>query len=148
MNKNTSKYPIFSDETLYTNQINWIEKQINNCKDDSFNNIEAAKDKLEELFFIRLICKQADKLTDANLRLAENKLHGFRNSFLSLNGFDKLNTTLKVAKKRAADKENGSKKLDVTISNSAFEKLNLIIEKTNKTKTAIIEDLLKDYNII
>ena len=56
--KNIQHYPIFSDENLYPNQINWIVKQIENCKDDSFNDLELARANLGEITIIRLEKKQ------------------------------------------------------------------------------------------
>jgi hypothetical protein len=144
--KNIQHYPIFTDNTLYQNQINWIIKQIENCKDDSFNDLEKARSKMGDITMIRLEKKQPKRQLQSNLKLAENNLHGFRNSFLSESGFSKLNTTLKVARKRFLDKEAGSKNLDVTVSQEVFEKLNEIVNDLGLTKTALIEKLILNYN--
>ena len=144
--KNIQHYQIFLDENLYPNQINWIIKQIESCKDDSFNDLEQARSKLDEITILRLEKKQPKKQLQRNLKLAERNLHGFRNSFLSETGFSRLNTTLKVARKRLSDKEAGAKNLDVTVSQAVFEKLNEIVNDTGLTKTAIIEDLILNYD--
>ena len=144
--KNIQHYPIFTDEDLYPNQINWLVKQIENCKDDSFNDIEMAKSKLDEITMIRLDQKQPKKQLQRNLQLAERNLHGFRNTFLSESGFSKLNTTLKVARKRLLDKENGAKKIDVTVSHAIFDRLNNIVKDTGLTKTALIEEMILNYD--
>ena len=144
--KNIQHYSIFTDESLYPNQINWIVKQIDSCKDDSFNDIEQARSKLDEITMIRLDQKQPQKQLQRNLTLAERNLHGFRNTFLSESGFSKLNTTLKVARKRLADKKTGSKKLDVTVSQDVFEKLSDLVKDTGLTKTALIEELILNYD--
>ena len=140
--KNIQHYPIFTDENLYPNQINWIVKQIENCKDSSFNDLDLARSKLNKIILIRLDKKQSKQKLLSNLALAEHNLHGFRNSFLSEAGFSKLNTTLKVARKRLLDKEAGSKKLDVTVSPEVFKKLNELVKDTGLTKTALIEELI------
>lgn len=142
--KNIQHYLIFTDENLYLNQIHWILKQIESCKDDSFNDLAKAKLKLGELTIINLDKEQSKRQLQCNLMLAENNLHGFRNSFLSEAGFSRLNTTLKVARKRLLDKANGAKKLDVTVSHDAFERLDDIVKDTGLTKTAIIEKLILD----
>lgn len=144
--KNIQHYPIFTDEHLYPNQINWIVKQIENCNDASFKDLELARSKLDDITMIRLDRKQSKKQLQRNLKLAECNLHGFRNTFLSESGFSKLNTTLKVARKRFSDKQSGSKKLDVTVSHDIFEKLNDIVKNTGLTKTAIIEELILNYD--
>jgi len=144
--KKIQHYAIFSDEDLYQNQINWILKQIDNCKDDSFNDIQKAKSKLDELTMIHLDKALPKKQLQRNLDLAERHLHGYRNTFLSEGGFKRLNTTLKVAKKRLSDKQLGSKKLDVTVSQEVSEKLDSIIAATGQTKTAFIEELILNYD--
>ena len=144
--KNIQHYGIFLDEDLYQNQINWIIKQIENYKDDSFNDFELARSKLDQITIIRLEKKQPQKQLRCNLKLAERNLHGFRNTFLSESGFSKLNTTLKVARKRLLDKEAGSKKLDVTVSPNVFEKLNEFVKVTGLTKTALIEEMILNYD--
>lgn len=144
--KNIQHYPIFTDENLYLNQINWIVKQIESCKDDSFSDLELARSKMGKITILRLEKNQPKRQLQRNLKLAESNLHGFRNSFLSELGFSKLNTTLKVARKRLLDKETGSKKLDVTVSPEVFEKLNEIVNDTGLTKTALIEELILNYD--
>ncbi|MCG6202021.1 hypothetical protein [Psychromonas antarctica] len=144
--KNIQHYPIFTDENLYPNQINWIVKQIESCKDDSFSDIEQARSEIGKITTLQLGKNQPKRQLQRNLKLAESHLHGFRNSFLSESGFSKLNTTLKVARKRFLDKEAGSKKLDVTVSPAVFEKLNEIVMDTGLTKTALIEELILNYN--
>ena len=144
--KNIQHYGIFQDEDLYQNQINWIIKQIESCKDDSFNDLEKARSKMDSLAVIQLGKGQSKEQLQCNLMLAEKNLHGFRNSFLSGSGFKKLNTTLKVARKRLADKETGSKKLDVTVSPKVFEKLNEFVKDTGLTKTALIEEMILNYD--
>lgn len=144
--KNIQHYQIFLDENLYPNQINWIIKQIESCKDDSFNDLEQARSKLDEITILRLEKKQPKKQLQRNLKLAERNLHGFRNSFLSETGFSRLNTTLKVARKRLLDKESGVKNLDVNLSPEAFEKLNKIVNDIGLTKTAFIEEFILNYN--
>jgi hypothetical protein len=144
--KNIQHYPIFADENLYPNQINWIVKQIDSCKDASFNDLELARSNLDQVTMIRLDQKQPKKQLQRNLQLAERNLHGFRNLFLSGSGFSKLNTTLKVARKRLSDKEAGSKKLDVTVSPDVFEKMNDLVKVTGLTKTALIEELILNYD--
>jgi len=143
---NIQHYTIFTDENLYPNQINWIVKQIESCKDSSFNDLELARSNLDQLTILRLEKKQPKKQLQRNLKLAERNLHGFRNLFLSESGFSKLNTTLKVARKRLSDKEAGSKKLDVTVSPDVFEKLNAIVKDTGLTKTSLIEELILNYD--
>lgn len=144
--KNIQHYPIFTDESLYQNQINWIVKQIESCKDDSFSDLELARSKMDKITILRLEKKQPKRQLQRNLKLAESNLHGFRNSFLSESGFSKLNTTLKVARKRLLDKEAGSKKLDVTVSPEVFGKLNELVKDTGLTKTALIEELILNYD--
>jgi len=144
--KNIQHYPIFTDEHLYPNQINWIIKQIENCKDDSFNDFELARSNLDQITMIRLEKKQPKKQLQRNLQLAERNLHGFRNLFLSESGFSKLNTTLKVARKRLLDKEAGFSKLDVTVSPDVLKKLNALVKDTGLTKTALIEELILNYD--
>ena len=144
--KNIQHYGVFLDEDLYQNQINWIIKQVENCKDDSFNDLELARSKLDQITIIRLDQNQPKKQLQRNLKLAERNLHGFRNSFLSESGFSKLNTTLKVARKRLLDKENGAKKIDVTVSHAIFDRLNDIVKDTGQTKTALIEEMILNYD--
>jgi hypothetical protein len=144
--KNIQHYPIFADENLYPNQINWIVKQIESFKDASFNDLELARSNLDQITMLRLEKKQPQKQLQRNLKLAERNLHGFRNTFLSESGFSKLNTTLKVARKRLLDKETGFYKLDVTVSPNALKNLNELVKATGLTKTAIIEDFLLNSN--
>lgn len=148
MKQNIQHYGIFLDQDLYQNQINWIIKQIDNCKDDSFNDIEKAKARIGNLETIQLGKGQNKKQLQRNLKLAENNLHGFRNTFLSEAGFRKLNSTLKIARKRHLDKEKGARNLDVTVSQEVFERLEEILRKSETvlTKNAFIGKLIMDYD--
>ncbi len=80
-----TKFQILSDEKYARRQFAWLEKQIENYKEDSFKDYELARAEFDRGM---LTAYSAPKV-----------LFAFVDEFLSDLGIKRLNTALKVAKK-------------------------------------------------
>ena len=125
-----SYFKIFEDEKYYVRQVLWLENQLKNYKEDSFSNFESAKYTFEQMGICAITPHQ--------------KIDGFRNDFVSDIGLKKLNTSLKIFKKRSADKRSRSQKLDVVLDLNTISKLDDLVAKSGLTKKEIIKQLIQN----
>lgn len=125
-----TKFQILTDEKYVRRQFYWLEKQIENYKEDSFKDYELARAEFDRGM---LTAYSAPKI-----------LFAFVDEFLSDVGIKRLNTALKVAKKRDADRKASSQKLEVILDLETTVLLNELAEKTDLTKTEIIKQLIQN----
>lgn len=125
-----NKFTILTENKYLKRQVLWIENQIKNFKEDSFLKYENARSEFERGMLTPMSSPQI--------------IHAFVNEFLSETGLKRLNTSIKIFKKRQADKKSKSQKLEVVLDLETISFLDSIAERSGLTKTEIIKQLIKN----
>lgn len=126
----SNKFTILAEKKYLKRQVLWIENQIKNYKEDSFLKYENARSEFERGML--------------NPMSSPKVIHAFVNEFLSETGLKRLNTSIKIFKKRQADKKSKSQKLEVILDLETLSFLEEIATKSGLTKTEIIKQLIKN----
>lgn len=116
----------------YTVVINWLTNQIN-------------AGKAETIFLNEKTGIRAFKKLDQNLAILDqdrSDLDHFISVHLNKSGIVKLKTTIRIYKKRQAEKNTNSVLLQCTLYASATAKLDKLVDVSGKTKMEIINQLI------
>ena len=117
------------NKTYLARQILWIEKQLQDFKGASFKNSDLAREEFDR-----------GMLTPMS---PPKVIHAFREEFLSEEGMRKLNTTLKVFKKRELDKKSKCQKVEIILDYETKIQLLQLVNKSSLTQAQVITQLIK-----
>ena len=126
----THNFTILNDKKYFSKQFEWIERQIKSFKTDSFVDFELA----------------SIEIKNGNLTRYSGKkiLWAFTSEFLSDVGLKRLNTAIKVSKKRSSDTQADRKKIEVVLDLVTRTELSTLAKKSGLTQTQIITQLINN----
>lgn len=125
-----ANFQILTDDKYVKRQLAWLERQFASFKDDSFKDYHEARSEFDKGM--------------VTIYSPPQVVFSFMDQFLSDIGVKRLNTALKVAKKRDADRKASNQRLQVTLDDEASWRLYALVEKTGLTKNEIIKQLIKN----
>lgn len=121
--------------------LKWLENQIRSGKSEAiFSNTKSA-----ERAFKKIETDLKKDLVVSNENRSD--LDHFLSVHLNKSGIVKLKTTVRISKKREAEKSQSSQLLQCTLYGSSNSKLNKLVEVSGKTKMEIINKLILGSDI-
>ncbi|WP_435235284.1 hypothetical protein ACR30L_16190 [Psychromonas sp. PT13] len=122
MSKSTSTFSAY-----YDIQESWLRKQVKDLKDDSFIDLDLAREEIEN----------AGITAFANHAVIDK----FREEHLSKRGKDRLSSALRTYKKRE-NRRLTTRRLDIDISVEADTALKVMVKESGLTKIEFLEQLI------